>query len=495
MRFNHLNDWLSWQESLNPAEIDLGLDRIAEVLTRAGLFSSFNCPLITVAGTNGKGSVVAMLEAMAMSAGLKVCSYTSPHLFQYNERIKINAQPVDDDVLCAAFERIDQARGNCQLTYFEFGTLAAIELFFKQQPDLVILEVGLGGRLDAVNIMDSDVCVLTSVAIDHVDWLGNDRESIGYEKAGVFRRGRPVICGEPDVPVSVVRHAEKLHCELIQLGCDYEVTINHPETRWDLKSCYADLSDLPKPCLTGNFQYLNAATAILALQALQAKKLLPVFTGMYGSRAMQEQLPILPGMAGSRAMQEQLPNLQSAKPFRAVITKALTQIKLSGRFQQIHKKPSVYVDVAHNLHAAQALVSQLKSSSVDNDSGQSRTWAIVAMLSDKDVKGVIESVSAEIDHWCFAGLKNTPRGLSVQALIEKLPDVFIKATKQENQCKIFSDTVLSAESVKQACELVLTKANKNDRVIIFGSFYTVAEAMQYFSKLLSGKLSSYNLTA
>jgi dihydrofolate synthase/folylpolyglutamate synthase len=481
MRFNHLNDWLTWQESLNPVEIDLGLDRIARVLARAGLSSSFNCPLITVAGTNGKGSVVAMLEAMAMSAGLKVCSYTSPHLFRYNERIKINAQPVDDEVLCAAFERIDQARGNSQLTYFEFGTLAAIDLFFKQQPDLVILEVGLGGRLDAVNIMEPDVCVLTSVAIDHVDWLGDDRESIGYEKAGIFRHGKPVICGERDVPVSVVRHAEKLHCELIQAGGDYELTINHPETSWDLKSCYADLSGLPKPCLTGKFQYLNAATAILALQALQEKKLLPVRTGMYGSRAMQEQLPILPGMAGSRAMQEQLPNVPSEKTFRAVITKALKQIKLSGRFQQIHTKPLVYVDVAHNLQAAQALASQLKASSVDSAGGQSRTWAIVAMLSDKDIKGVIKSVSAEIDNWCFAGLENTSRGLSVQALIENLPDVFIKATKQENQCKILSDTVLSAESVKQACELVLSKANKDDRIIIFGSFYTVAEAMQYFS--------------
>jgi len=447
MRFNHLNDWLTWQESLNPAEIDLGLDRIARVLAQAGLSSSFNCPLITVAGTNGKGSVVAMLEAMAVSAGLKVCSYTSPHLFRYNERIKTNAQPVDDEVLCAAFERIDQARGNSQLTYFEFGTLAAIDLFFKQQPDLVILEVGLGGRLDAVNIMDSDVCVLTSVAIDHVDWLGDDRESIGYEKAGVFRHGKPVICGERDVPVSVVRHAEKLHCELIQAGGDYELTINHPETSWDLKSCYADLSGLPKPSLTGQFQYSNAATAILALQALQ----------------------------------EKLPNLPSKKAFRAVITGALKQIKLSGRFQKIHTKPLVYVDVAHNLQAAQALASQLKASSVDSAGGQSRTWAIVAMLSDKDIKGVIKSVSAEIDNWCFAGLESSSRGLSVQALIENLPDVFIKATKQENQCKILSDSVLSAESVKQACELVLSKADKNDRIIIFGSFYTVAEAMQFFS--------------
>ncbi len=444
MRFNHLNDWLTWQESLNPAEIDLGLDRIAEVLARAGLSSSFNCPLITVAGTNGKGSVVAMLEAMAMSAGLKVCSYTSPHLFQYNERIKINAQPVDDAVLCAAFERIDQARGSCQLTYFEFGTLAAIDLFFKQQPDLVILEVGLGGRLDAVNIMDSDVCVLTSVAIDHVDWLGDDRESIGYEKAGVFRRGRPVICGETEPPQSVIVEAEKKQCQFLLAGLDFDVVTADDGAlkNWTLKSIYGDMTDLPAPNLTGEFQKYNAATAILALQLLQSK-----------------------GVLGSEY------NLKDAA------SSALSRIDLAGRFQKINNQPQVYVDVAHNPQAALALSSQLKL----NESDESKTWAIVAMLSDKDVKGVIESVLAEIDHWCFAGLNNTPRGLSVQALIENLPDVFIKVTKQENQCKILSDTVLSAESVKQACELVLSKANKNDRIIIFGSFYTVAEAMQYFS--------------
>ena len=452
MRFKNLDDWLSWQESLNPKEIDLGLNRVTAVLKQTGLSCTFNCPLITVAGTNGKGSVVAMLEAMAMSAGLNVCSYTSPHLLKYNERIKINAQPVDENVLCEAFERIDQARGSSQLTYFEFGTLAAIELFFKQQPDLVILEVGLGGRLDAVNIMDSDVCVLTSVAIDHVDWLGEDRESIGYEKAGIFRHGRPVICGERDLPVSVVRHAEKLRCELIQAGCDYEVKINHSDDRWSLKSCYADLSNLPQPCLAGEFQYLNAATAILALQTLQAKKKLL-----------------------------SLPDLQPTKSFSTVISRALKQVKLPGRFQQIHTKPLVYVDVAHNLQAAQALASQLKSSYLENASGQSRTWAIVAMLSDKDIKGVIESVSAEIDDWCFAGLENTSRGLPVQAMIENLPDFFIKATSQGNQCKMSSGTVLSAKSVKQACALVLSKVNKNDRIVIFGSFYTVAEAMQYFS--------------
>ncbi len=209
MRFNNLNAWLSWQETLNPKEIDLGLDRVNHVLAQLGHASAFDCPLITVAGTNGKGSVVATLEALVKAAGLSVCSYSSPHIFHYNERIKIDGQAVADAVLCEAFERIDQARGELPLTYFEFGTLAAIDLSFRAKPDLVILEVGLGGRLDAVNIMDADVSILTSVAIDHVDWLGDNRDLIGFEKAGVFRNDKPVICGELDPPQSVILEAKK----------------------------------------------------------------------------------------------------------------------------------------------------------------------------------------------------------------------------------------------------------------------------------------------
>jgi dihydrofolate synthase / folylpolyglutamate synthase len=457
MRFIRLNDWLAWQENINPKEIDLGLDRISSVLKQAGLPSVFNCPLITVAGTNGKGSVVAILEAMAMSAGLKVCSYTSPHLFQYNERIKINAQPVDDDVLCAAFERIDQARGSSKLTYFEFGTLAAIDLFFKQQPDLVILEVGLGGRLDAVNIMDSDVCVLTSVAIDHIDWLGDNRELIGYEKAGIFRAGKPVICGETEPPYSVIVEAEKKQCQFLLAGLDFDVVTadDGPLKNWTLKSSYGDMTDLPAPNLTGEFQKYNAATAILALQLLQSK-----------------------GVLGSEY------NLKDAA------SSALGRIDLAGRFQKINNQPQVYVDVAHNPQAALALSSQLKL----NESDESKTWAIVAMLADKDVVGVLENVAADIDHWCFAGLGNITRGMPVLALFEALPDDFFgeaKAVMAEenrhdlelNQCTMLSETVLLAGSVEKACDVVLSKVNDNDRIIIFGSFYTVAEATKFFSVL------------
>ena len=475
MRFDCLDDWLHWQEGLNPAEIDLGLDRVSRVLTRAGLPASFNCPLITVAGTNGKGSVVAMLETLALAAGLNVCSYTSPHLFQYNERIKINGRPVDDDVLCEAFERIDRARDDSALTYFEFGTLAAIDIFFKVKPDLVILEVGLGGRLDAVNAMHADVSVLTSVAIDHVDWLGDTRESIGYEKAGIFRVGKPVICAERVVPDSVLRHADKLHCEFIQAGRDYEVideacdAAEKTDHHWTLKSLYGEFNNLPQPSLLGEFQKYNAATAIIALQTLQTK-------GLLFSPAGRPQSISLAG----------------------ILAEALTNIRLPGRFQRIHDKPQVIVDVAHNLQAAQALAAQIRSTEFPQSRQGRKTWAIVAMLSDKDIKGVLASVAGEIDIWCFAGLDKTARGASLECMLENLPastispaDVMMNAGAanelqdklKANQCTILNAKVLLAKTVTDACHVVLSRADENDRVIIFGSFYTVAEAMYFFTRL------------
>ncbi len=479
MRFNHLHDWLNWQESLNPAEIELGLDRITRVLSQANLANTFHCPLITVAGTNGKGSVVAILESIAMSAGLKVCSYTSPHIFHYNERIKCNAKAIADVDLCAAFERIDQARGDEQLTYFEFGTLAAIDWINKQNPDLVIMEVGLGGRLDAVNILDSDVSILTSVAIDHVDWLGDDREKIGFEKSGVFRKNKAVICGEYDPPESVIKHAQKLHCKLVQISSDYCVINNEInneviKNNWSLQSCFNDIENLPAPSLLGEFQKSNAATAIVALQSLLKKKLLPAWL--------------------------------TEKKLNASLSPALQNIALLGRFQKIHSLPPVYVDVAHNPHAALSLASQLKDTQPE-EGGQ--TWAIVAMLSDKDVAGVLNNIWGEVDHWCFAGLNEVARGLPVCDFLSVLPEVVLKELREEksdlddayltklkqdlakNQCTILADKIMLAENVTTACKLVLSQinnnankhANKYDRVIIFGSFYTVSEAMMFFSKL------------
>ena len=463
MRFNNLNDWLTWQESLNLKEIELGLERVSAVSKLAGHTSTFHCPLITVAGTNGKGSVVAMLEAMAMSAGLKVCSYTSPHLFQYNERIKINAQAVSDAELCAAFERLDQAREDYPLTYFEFGTLAAIDLFYLQQPDLVILEVGLGGRLDAVNIMDADISIVTSIAIDHIDWLGDDRETIGREKAGVFRSGKPVVCGDRAVPASVSSYAEQLNCEFKQLGCDYDVSVNESNGHWSLHSEFTDLTDIDAPSLLGYFQYENAATAIIALQTLKAKGLLA--------------------------------SSQKNNSFEHAIVDGLKFIKLSGRFQKVNEQPQVFVDVAHNLQAAQALALQLKSTRHEIAKNTAKTWAILAMLSDKDVSGVIEQVSTEIDYWCFAGLESVSRGISVNDLSKLLPDISISEnligeTKEANQCKMLPTVAMQASSVTAACEKVLTMVNEDDRIIIFGSFYTVAEAIQFFDKVNNNDVES-----
>ncbi len=457
MRFESLDDWLAWQESLNPKEIDLGLERVTRVLTQAGLSASFDCPLITVAGTNGKGSVVATLEALAISAGIKVCSYTSPHIFQYNERIKIDGRPVGDTALCEAFERIDQARGDTGLTYFEYGTLAAIDLFFRAQPELIILEVGLGGRLDAVNIMDADVSVLTSIAIDHIDWLGDNRELIGFEKAGIFRAGKPVVCGEIQPPESVFAEAEKKHCELLLTGRDFSILSEDSAAsdNWILNSSYGDMTALPTPNLTGEFQKNNAATAIVVLQVLQSKGL-----------------------------------LASDIDITDAARSALGRVDLNGRFQKLKNQPQVFVDVAHNPQAAIALSSQLKLTATDGG----KTWAIVAMLADKDVAGVLEKVSGDIDNWCFAGLQNIPRAMSAEALFKRLPDDFFVAEKAVmtdenrhelslNQCTMLSETVLLAEAVEKACDVVLSEAADDDRIIIFGSFYTVTEAMNYFSAL------------
>lgn len=421
MRFKSLAEWLSWQEGLNPEEIDLGLERVSRVLHRAGYTDHFDCPLITVAGTNGKGSVVAYLEAIALSGGYTTCSYTSPHLLRYNERIRINGCEIDDDSLCAAFERIDQARAEEQLTYFEFGTLAAIDLFMAVKPDLVIMEIGLGGRLDAVNIMQPSVAVITTIAIDHTDWLGTDRETIGLEKAGILRTGCPAVCGDFNPPQSVFKHAEKLGVDLKLIGKDFRV---EPRGQtWGLLADGDSMDELPLPALAGEFQLANAATAIMALKLLHG---------------------IRPGIEA--------------------IKQALREVRLPGRFQIIRQQPVVIVDVAHNLQAAESLVSQLRAHDCDG-----RTYAVVAMLADKPVSDVLQVLSSEIDGWYTAGIETVARGLSARDMagaVEQLAsDVKLKA----------------ASTVAGACDQVLAAAAKADRVIIFGSFYTVAEAMQFFA--------------
>ena len=355
-----------------------------------------------------------------MAAGYTTATYTSPHLLHYNERIRINGEAVDDERLCESFDRIDSARGEVPLTYFEFGTLAAIDIFNQAKPDLVIMEVGLGGRLDALNCMDADVGVITGIAIDHVDWLGDNREAIGFEKAGIMRADKPTVCGDADPPHSLLEHASGLNSELKVFCRDFFV--KHGNDSWDLLGDDMDIRALPAPALTGEFQYGNAATAITALLCLQDR----VFK-------------------------------------RDAIVQGLASACLPGRYQQVQSQPQVLLDVAHNVQAVASLAAQLQAHPVAG-----KTHAVIAMLADKPVEQVIDIVSEVVDDWYSAGLESVPRGLSaaaMAALVERqLPNVKLSA----------------ASTVSGACEQALAQAAEDDRVVVFGSFHTVAEAMAYF---------------
>ncbi len=423
MRFNSLQEWLNWQESLNPKEIDLGLDRVAAVLQKLDLAADFSCPVITVAGTNGKGSTVAFIESILLQAGYKVGCYTSPHLFDYNERIRINQQNVRDAMLCEAFESVDQARQEIPLTYFEFGTLAALVLFNRLQLDVVVLEVGLGGRLDAVNVINPDVAVITSIAIDHVDWLGNDVETIAREKAGIMRSGRPCIVSLAQPPQSLLDYAQEISAPLTVLAKDYLYQSLSGE-HWQLRSNRLYLPELCAPSLQGSFQLQNAAAAIMAVDALDGIE---------------------------------LPNQQQ-------INRALQQARLQGRYQQLQRAPSVIVDVAHNEQSATMLAQVLA-----DDVTEGKTLAVVAMLADKAVQETLQVVSPQVDHWFSAGLE-VPRGMPAKNMAQA-----VRAVQAD-------DKITDCDTVEQACQQALSQAGENDRVIVFGSFYTVGAAMRYFSE-------------
>jgi len=363
MRFSTLSEWLHWQESLNPKEIDLGLERVAAVLGKLHFSANFFCPVITVAGTNGKGSTVAFIESILRQSDISVGSYTSPHLFKYNERIRINQQPVSDNVLCEAFDVVDQARGDIALTYFEFGTLASLVVFKKYNVHVAVLEVGLGGRLDAVNVIDADVAVISSIGIDHVDWLGDDIEVIAREKAGIMRAHKPAVISIFSPPESLLKYASENNVELVRLGQDYlyqGIRDKEVNNSWQLNAAGLHLGDLPVPALKGGFQLQNAAAAIMAISLL-----LPDHTLTH-----------------------------------ECIAKGLLQVRLPGRYQQIANKPAVLVDVAHNEQSAQKLAELLNDTAIEG-----KTIALVAMLADKAVAEVLTAVNPQIDHWVTAGLE------------------------------------------------------------------------------------------
>jgi dihydrofolate synthase/folylpolyglutamate synthase len=410
-----LAEWLAYLERIHPQSIAMGLERVLEVKRSLALDPDF--PLITIAGTNGKGSTSAMLEAILHAGGYKVACYTSPHLERFNERVRINLAPAEDETLIQAFRRIERARRDTALTYFEFATLAAMLIFIQAKVDVAVLEVGLGGRLDAVNAFDTNCAVITSIAMDHMDYLGDDREKIGFEKAGILRSGRPAICAEPEVPLSIINHAAAIGADLQRIGVDFRFVAE--DKQWRYESRRITRSGLPYPSLRGVHQLRNASATLAALDELR------------------ESLPL------------------TSNDLRT----GLVEVELPGRFQLLTGKPTVILDVAHNPHAAVNLAANLR---VMPRVG--RTLAVFAMLGDKDIHGVIGEVKHEVDEWFIAGISER-RGAAVDRIEAELDSHGLTGT----QCS----------SVAQAFEAARRRARDNDRILVFGSFHTVGDVLRH----------------
>jgi dihydrofolate synthase/folylpolyglutamate synthase len=416
MRFDTLRGWLNWQESFHPLTIDLGLERVARV------FNALNPvgikPLtITVAGTNGKGSCIAYLEAIYRAQGYRVGAYTSPHILMYNERIKINGEPASDGLICEAFARIEAVRDNTSLSYFEFGTLAALDIFRHANLDIQLLEVGLGGRLDAVNIVDPDVALIAAIGIDHIEWLGNTREAIGKEKSGIFRAATPAIIGDPEPPESLAQSANDKHAQPYHIGQDFGY--RKSSLTWDWYFGDRQICNLPEPGLKGEHQYRNASSAILAVIQLEDK------------------LPI------------------SEDSIRI----GLKDVRLSGRFQLVDGKIPVLLDVGHNPQAVRTLVEYLNK----NFSGM-RIHAVFSMMKDKDIAGVLEIMSPVIHDWYFAPLANLrAAGESV------MRDIFSKST--------VSNVFFGFTGFVDAFAAAQKQSQEGDLLLVFGSFFLVSECL------------------
>jgi dihydrofolate synthase/folylpolyglutamate synthase len=394
----------------------MGLDRVAAVRERLALAPAF--PVITVGGTNGKGSTCALLEAILRSAGYRVGCYTSPHLLVYNERVRIDGVNSTDAALVEAFEAVEAARGDITLTYFEFGTLAALIAFAEARVDVAILEVGLGGRLDAVNAFDADCAIVTSVDLDHQGYLGDTREQIGWEKAHIYRRGRPAVCGDRDPPQTLAAHARDIGAQLLVLGRDFDVEA--VTGQWGYRGPEGARHGLPYPALRGDYQLGNAACAITALDALRAR--LPV--------TMQD------------------------------LRAGLLTAEAPGRFQVLPGRPAVILDVAHNPQAARALAANLARMT-----GFKRTFAVFGLLADKDAGGVIAAAAPEIDRWFAGGLAGTRgrTGAETAALIER---------------HAAAPVVEAHADIAGAWRAACSAAGPDDRIAVFGSFLTVAAVMQ-----------------
>lgn len=412
-----LNAWLDLLESRHRNPIQLGLERVSRVHRAMNL--DFQPVVITVGGTNGKGSTCAMLEAILLAAGYRVGCYTSPHLLRYNERVRVGGREMGDAQLAAGFAAVEGARAEVPLTYFEHGTLAAWHCFAAENVDVAILEVGLGGRLDAVNVFDADCAIVTSVAMDHMEFLGDTREKIGAEKAGIFRAGRPAICADPFAPESLVKHAADIGAELYQVTQDFGYSGDRSQWVWWSRSG-TRRGGLAYPALRGVNQLLNASAVLMALETLKAR------------------IPV---------------------PMQAV-RQGFMLVELPGRFQVLPGRPAVVLDVAHNPQAAGVL-----SENLSNMGFFPETWAVFGMLSDKDVEGVVQLIQDRVDHWVLCSLPG-PRGLSAPALAERL-----------KACAVRGDIRL-ADSVSDALAAADEGAAEGDRILIFGSFLTVAGALE-----------------
>lgn len=423
--FLNLNAWLNYLESAHPVGIDMGLLRIGQVKDQLGI--RFDVPVITVGGTNGKGSTCALLESVLIEAGYKVGCHTSPHLLDFNERARINGESASDEAILKHFNIVEQARlgldSPVSLTYFEFTTLAILSLFAASDLDVIILEVGLGGRLDAVNIIDSDCAIVTSIDIDHAAYLGNDRESIAFEKAGIFRSNKPAICADPVPPQSLISHAEKIGADLWLQGRDYN--FQGDQQQWGWAGRGKRFSGLAYPALRGANQILNASAVIAALMSLR------------------EKLPI------------------SAQDIRS----GFAFVDLPGRFQVIPGKPTTVLDVAHNPHASSAL-----AQSLGNMGYFPYTHAIFGAMADKDIKGVIKPMLDLVDFWHCADLP-IERAAKAEELKKILEDCGVKNTK-DSGVDCYKDPAF-------AFQKTLENVGENDRILVFGSFFTVAGVMAF----------------
>lgn len=418
-----LPDWLAMLETRHSeTQINMGLDRVQAVKARMQL--AFTCPVIMVAGTNGKGSTCAMLESVLLRAGYKVGLYIKPHFLDFNERARVQGELASDAQLVASFNTVEAVRGDTPLTYFEFTTLAILHLLSQASLDVAILEVGLGGRLDAVNVIDADVAIVTSVDIDHTDYLGDTREAIGLEKAGIFRAGKAAICSDPVPPQSLIDHAAAIGADLWLMGRDFNYSGD--KQQWNYGGREQRRNSLAYPSLRGANQILNATAVLAALEVLRLK--LPV--------GAQE------------------------------VRTGLVTVELPGRFQVLPGRPSVILDVAHNPHAAAAL-----NQNLGNMGFHPYTYAVFGSMHDKDIDGVLAAMSEHVDHWCLAGLPS-PRAATaselaakVQIMLEDKPD------SSEHTVSIFDDPA-------QAFANAMSRAGENDRIVVFGSFLTVAGVMK-----------------